>query len=66
LATTVIATFLQPEALSHRLLYFASLPDPAQFLRQLKAKAGLGAQHWSDSFQALRFTTESFGDHALR
>lgn len=43
---------------------WSSIPDPAQFLRHLKAKAGLGAQHWSETFQALRYTTESFGDRA--
>lgn len=32
-----------------------SLPDPGQFLAHLKVKAGLGAQHWSPSFQASRF-----------
>ncbi len=31
------------------------LPDPRQFLAQLKHKAGLGAQHWSPTFTARRF-----------
>jgi hypothetical protein len=43
-----------------------SLPDPAQFVRHLKTKARLGAEHWSDTLQALRYTTESFGDRATR
>lgn len=41
------------------------LPDPAQFLAHLKVKAGLPANHWSDSFAAFRFTTESFGEEDL-
>lgn len=43
---------------------WAQIPDPVAFLRQLKMKAGLPADHWSDSFQAYRFTTESFGEVA--
>jgi len=35
------------------------LPDPAIFVGRLKQKAGLAAHHWSDSFQAWRFVTES-------
>lgn len=37
-----------------------SLPDPRAFLRHLKTKAGLPADHWSPTFRAWRFTTESF------
>lgn len=37
-----------------------SLPEPAAFLRQLKLKAGLAADHWSPDFRAWRFGTESF------
>ena len=36
------------------------VPDPAAFLGHLKAKAGLGAHHWSDHFQASRFTATEF------
>jgi len=35
------------------------LPDPAIFVGRLKQKAGLAAHHWSDSFRAWRFVTES-------
>ena len=41
------------------------LPDPAQFLAHLRAKAGLASNHWSDTFQAFRFTTESFGEEDI-
>ncbi|HTX49923.1 MAG TPA: AmmeMemoRadiSam system protein B [Caulobacteraceae bacterium] len=37
------------------------IPDPLAFVRQLKLKAGLAANHWSRSCEAFRFTTESFG-----
>jgi hypothetical protein len=50
----------------HQALFLPSvwsqLPDPAQFLAHLRAKAGLPQGHWSDSFHAFRFTTESFGE----
>jgi AmmeMemoRadiSam system protein B/AmmeMemoRadiSam system protein A len=39
---------------------WASLPEPAAFLRQLRLKAGLAADHWSPSFLAWRFGTEAF------
>lgn len=39
-----------------------SLPAPEEFLRQLKLKAGLPADHWSDSLRVWRYTTDSFGD----
>ena len=32
-----------------------SLPEPAEFLRHLKRKAGLPPDHWSDSLRAFRF-----------
>jgi AmmeMemoRadiSam system protein B/AmmeMemoRadiSam system protein A len=35
------------------------IPDPKQFLTRLKMKAGLTPDHWSDSFQAYRFTSLS-------
>jgi len=37
-----------------------AVPQPADFLAHLKAKAGLPADHWSDSLRAYRFTTETF------
>ncbi len=36
------------------------LPDPDAFLGHLKAKAGLGANHWSDRFEASRFTATEY------
>jgi hypothetical protein len=39
-----------------------SLPRPAQFLGQLKLKAGLPLDYWSDRIRVSRYTTESFGD----
>lgn len=36
------------------------LPQPKDFLRQLKIKAGLPADYWSDSLRVSRYTTESF------
>lgn len=36
-----------------------SIPDPVEFVRRLKQKAGLPADHWSASFQAWRFTAIS-------
>ncbi len=37
-----------------------SLPEPQQFLQQLKRKAGLAPDHWSDQLKVSRYTTESF------
>lgn len=34
------------------------LPDKREFLRQLKTKAGLHPDHWSEGFRAYRFITE--------
>ena len=39
---------------------WSSLPDPRVFVRQLKQKAGLPADHWSPTLRAFRFRTESF------
>jgi AmmeMemoRadiSam system protein A len=39
-----------------------SLPNPEEFLQHLKLKAGLPAHHWSETLEAWRYTTESFGD----
>ncbi len=41
-----------------------SLPKARDFLNQLKRKAGLPTNHWSDRVQVARYTTESFGDHS--
>jgi uncharacterized protein len=38
------------------------LPDPAQFVRHLKLKAGWPATYWSERVRCLRYTTESFGE----
>jgi AmmeMemoRadiSam system protein A len=35
------------------------LPDPVEFLRQLKRKAGLPADYWSASLRVSRYTTVS-------
>ena len=37
-----------------------SLPDAADFLRQLKLKSGLPSDYWSDSLAVLRYTTQHF------
>jgi len=39
-----------------------SLPDAGQFLTHLKLKAGLPSDHWSDTLEVWRYTTECFGD----
>jgi len=39
-----------------------SLPERKEFLRHLKTKAGLPADHWSDTVKVWRYTTECFGD----
>ncbi|MDT8404367.1 AmmeMemoRadiSam system protein A [Sulfuriflexus sp.] len=41
---------------------WTSLPEPAVFLQQLKRKAGLPADYWSDSIVVERYTTEAFGE----
>jgi len=35
-----------------------SLPDPDNFLRQLKQKAGLAPDYWSETIRIYRYTTE--------
>lgn len=37
---------------------WASLPEPVDFLRHLKQKAGLSADYWSDQLQVFRYTTQ--------
>jgi hypothetical protein len=39
-----------------------SLPEPEDFLRRLKRKAGLPADYWSESLRVSRYRTESFGE----
>ncbi len=39
-----------------------SLPEPRDFLRHLKLKAGLPPDHWSDAIRVQRYTVEEFGD----
>ena len=41
---------------------WAQIPDARTFLRRLKQKAGLPEHHWSPTFEAYRFTAESFGE----
>jgi len=38
-----------------------NIPEPKDFLRQLRLKAGLPANYWSDSLTVERYQTESFG-----
>jgi AmmeMemoRadiSam system protein A len=38
------------------------IPDPLQFVRQLKMKAGWPATFWSSRVRCWRYTTESFGE----
>lgn len=35
-----------------------ALPDPQKFLQQLKRKAGLSLDHWSETMKVQRYTTE--------
>lgn len=37
-----------------------ALPEPADFLDQLKIKAGLSSAYWSDTLEIWRYSTESF------
>ena len=37
------------------------VPEPAQFVRQLKRKADVAPDHWSDELRVSRYTAESFG-----
>jgi AmmeMemoRadiSam system protein A len=38
------------------------LPDPAEFVRHLKLKAGWSVNDWPADLQVYRYTTESFGE----
>ena len=42
-----------------------SLPDPVDFLRQLKRKAGLAPDYWSDRIRIYRYTTESISEDLI-
>ena len=37
------------------------VPEPAQFVRQLKRKADVAPDHWSDDLRVSRYTAESSG-----
>ncbi len=41
---------------------WTGLPRPAEFLRELKAKAGLSRGFWSDDLRAWRFTVEKYAE----
>lgn len=41
-----------------------TLPDPQQFLAQLKAKCGLPADYWSARLEFLRYGTTTFAEGA--
>jgi uncharacterized protein len=40
---------------------WTTLPQPEQFLRHLKQKAGLPAEYWSDKIRIYRYRTEMIG-----
>ena len=37
-----------------------SIPDPESFLKELKRKAGLPGDYWSDTIKVYRYTTDSW------
>lgn len=39
-----------------------SLPEPREFVTQLKLKAGMPANHWSDRLRVSRYAAEKFGE----
>ena len=43
---------------------WSDVPDPADFVRHLKQKAGWPANTWSSLIRVWRYHTESFGEHA--
>ncbi|MCB1678255.1 MAG: AmmeMemoRadiSam system protein A [Halioglobus sp.] len=59
---------LMLEDRSHRATFlpkvWVQLPDPAHFLEQLLAKAGLPADHWSPTLRFNRYRTVTFADTA--
>ena len=48
----------------HRATYLPSvwekIPDPQQFVSELRAKAGLSKEGWSEAMQVSIYTTEEF------
>ncbi len=42
-----------------------SLPEPREFVRQLKRKAGLPPDYWSDTLRVSRYRTEEFSEREL-
>ncbi|NQW09127.1 MAG: AmmeMemoRadiSam system protein B [Alphaproteobacteria bacterium] len=40
---------------------WSGIPEASRFVSHLKGKAGLPRDHWSDTLQVSRFTTETFG-----
>ena len=42
-----------------------SIPEPAEFLRQLKRKAGLEPDFWSDDLRLRRYSVVKFGEEEL-
>lgn len=44
---------------------WSQLPNPYEFLRHLKHKAGLSPDYWSDGIEVARYTTEHFGGNAV-
>jgi AmmeMemoRadiSam system protein A len=42
-----------------------SIPDPAEFLRQLKRKTGLEPDFWATDLRLLRYTVVKFGEEEL-
>lgn len=42
-----------------------TIPTPREFLRELKRKAGLPMDHWSDTLSVKRYTCESVGDETV-
>lgn len=53
----------------HRATYlpkvWEQLPEPKRFLTNLKHKAGLSSDYWSDTIRVLRYRTISFSEHRL-
>jgi hypothetical protein len=41
---------------------WAQLPDAREFVRQLKRKAGIPADHWSSAMRVARYSVETVGD----
>ncbi|HEX20163.1 MAG TPA: AmmeMemoRadiSam system protein A [Acidiferrobacteraceae bacterium] len=41
------------------------LPEPREFLRQLKRKAGLDPDYWSSAIQVQRYTTSTIADETV-